>query len=169
MDYEHFMQTALRQAQQALDHNEFPVGCAIVDQHRVVATGRRHGTTSGSINEVDHAEMIALRALAAQSTAFTPRNLTAFCTMEPCLMCFGALILSGVRRIVYAYEDVMGGATRCDLGSLTPLYQKSPPTVIPDILRPQSLALFKAYFEDPRNQYWRSSLLARYTLEQQIE
>ena len=169
MDYEHFMLQALRQAQQALDHNEFPVGCAIVHQNHVVATGRRHGTTGGSINEIDHAEMVALRAMTAQSNAFNNGDLTAFCTMEPCLMCFGALILSGVRCIVYAYEDVMGGATRCDLSSLTPLYQKPLPTVIPDILRQKSLALFKTYFEDPQNQYWKSSLLARYTLEQSTE
>ena len=168
MNYDHFMRQALQQARHALDQNEFPVGCAIVYQNQVIATGRRRGTLGKSTNEVDHAEMLALRSLAESAQPYDNGDLTAFCTMEPCLMCYGALILSGVHKIVYAYEDVMGGATRCDLGSLTPLYQKALPEVIPDVLRHQSLALFKTYFKDPRNQYWKASLLARYTLEQPI-
>ena len=86
--------------------------------------------------------------------------------MEPCLMCYSALILAGIGTIVYAYEDVMGGGTGCDLAKLTPLYQSSPIRVVPNVLRSESLKMFKSYFSDPANNYWKQSLLAKYTLRQ---
>ena len=86
--------------------------------------------------------------------------------MEPCLMCLGALVLSGIGEIVYAYEDVMGGGTRCDLTKLTPLYKNFKFSIVPSVLRNESLQLFKAFFQNPKNAYWRGSLLASYTLSQ---
>ncbi|MBU1181693.1 MAG: nucleoside deaminase, partial [Proteobacteria bacterium] len=87
-------------------------------------------------------------------------------TMEPCLMCFGAILLSGIGKIVYAYEDVMGGGTGCGIDSLSPLYKNSPVKIIPGILRKESLEIFKAYFSNPSNSYCKGSLLADYTLSQ---
>ena len=91
-------------------------------------------------------------------------KITVFCTMEPCLMCYGALILAGVGGIVFAYEDVMGGGTGCELFRLKPLYKNSPVTVVPGVMRAESLNLFKTYFSNPANSYWKQSLLAEYTL-----
>ena len=84
--------------------------------------------------------------------------------MEPCLMCYSALILAGIGNIVYAYEDVMGGGTGCDLSQLNPLYKNSSVKIVPNILRHESLKLFKDYFVDPANVYLKRSLLAEYTL-----
>ena len=81
-------------------------------------------------------------------------------------MCFGAILISGIGRIVFAYEDVMGGGTRCDLSSLAPLYRERDIDIMADVLRGESLTLFKRFFSDPRNTYWKGSLLARYTLAQ---
>ena len=81
-------------------------------------------------------------------------------------MCLGAIILSGTGRLVYAYEDIMGGAANCDLGKLNPLYQKSAITIVPGILRKDSLKLFKTFFSNRRNNYWKDSLLSVYTLQQ---
>jgi tRNA(adenine34) deaminase len=60
----------------------------------------------------------------------------------------------------------MGGGTSCDLTKLTPLYKDSGISIVPSILRKESLKLFKAFFENPKNAYWRGSLLAGYTLSQ---
>ena len=114
VDYQHFMTAALDQATQALEAGEFPVGCVLVHQYRVIASGQRRGTAAGGRNETDHAEMMALQAYYALENAPDPNEITAFCTMEPCLMCLASLVLSGIRTIVYGYEDVMGGAARCD-------------------------------------------------------
>jgi tRNA(adenine34) deaminase len=164
MDHDYFMKKALDQARHALDAGDFPVGCVLVGDGKVLATGMRLGTSQDAPNEVDHAEMNALRQL-AETTAPTGA-LTAYCTMEPCLMCFGALIISGVKTIVYAYEDAMGGATACDLSRLAPLYQQADVTIVPHVMRAESLAFFKAFFQNPQNQYWPDSLLAQYTLDQ---
>jgi tRNA(adenine34) deaminase len=86
--------------------------------------------------------------------------------MEPCLMCYAALILAGIGKIVYAYEDVMGGGSSCDLSGLKPLYKKSSITVVANVMRTESLKLFQAYFSNPANSYWKNSLLAEYTRDQ---
>ena len=116
------------------------------------------------MNEIDHAEMIALKQLAGSKEDLDKNRITAFCTLEPCLMCFGALLVSGIGEIVYAYEDVMGGGTKCDLTNLTPLYKNCQTAIVPNILRAKSLNLFKAYFENSKNAYLKGSLLAGYTL-----
>ena len=165
MDDVYFMGKALEQARMALEAGEFPVGAVLAHGDRVLASGRRSGTAGGRPNEVDHAEMGALRALADLAAAPDPRNITLYCTLEPCLMCYSALLLTGVGRIVYAYEDAMGGGTGCDLTTAGPLYAPRRPEIVPRLLRRESLALFTAYFTSPRNAYWRGSLLAEYTLK----
>jgi tRNA(adenine34) deaminase len=166
MDYEYFMKKALDQARKALDAGEFPVGCVLVHQNRILATGARKGSMGNFPNEIDHAEMIALKCLADMEIHKDKKEMVLFTTMEPCLMCLGALILSGISKVVYAYEDVMGGGTGCNLAGLTPLYRNQKISIVPHILRQQSLELFKAFFQNPENSYWRGSHLAEYTLRQ---
>ena len=162
-----FMEQALAQAGEALEAGEFPVGCVIADGRMVVATGARTGSSGVQPNELDHAEMVALRKLYTEG-GFERRSgpLSLYCSMEPCLMCFGAILLNGISRIVYAYEDVMGGGTACQLDGLPRLYAESGIYISGGLLREKSLALFQAFFRDPRQSYWRGSLLARYTLAQ---
>jgi tRNA(adenine34) deaminase len=166
---EFFMAEALRHAQRALAAGEFPVGCVLVSEGQVVATGAREGTVASKSNETDHAEIAALRRLNLLDPAPDPEGITAFCTLEPCLMCFGALLIAGIHRIVYAYEDAMGGGTRCDLLSLPPLYRNAEVIITPHMLRARSLALLKRFFAAPGNRYLSGSLLATYTLSQPNE
>ena len=160
------MGKALKQARKALSAGEFPVGCVMVYQDRILVTGSRRGTSGDFPNEIDHAEMIALKHLTDLKINTDKNRIVLFTTLEPCLMCVGALILSGISEIVYAYEDIMGGGTNCDLTKLSPLYKNSQISIIPNILRKESLELFKVFFKNPENFYWRGSLLARYTLNQ---
>jgi len=166
MDYERFMKKAIDRAKEAFLAGEFPVGCVIVNGDRVIAGGRRRNSRGGMINETDHAEMNALKRLSETGPHENYGNFTLFTSLEPCLMCYGAIILSGVGHIVYAYEDVMGGGVGCALESLTPLYKNSGIRVEGGVLRMESLALFKKYFSDPKNEYWGKSLLARHVLSQ---
>ena len=165
MDYEYFMKIALDQARQALRAGEFPVGCVLVHRNKILVTGARKGTTGDGLNEIDHAEIVALQRLLELENQVERCQITAFSTMEPCLMCYSALILAGIGSIVYAYEDVMGGGTGCDLSQLNPLYKTSSVKIVPNILRHESLKLFKDYFADPANVYLKRSLLAEYTLD----
>lgn len=160
------MTKALQEAEAAYSRGEFPVGCVIVQGGDVVASGSRTGTSSkmSRPSEIDHAEIRALKSLERSKTSFASEAAVLYCTMEPCLMCFGAIILSGIRRIVYAYEDVMGGGTGCDVKKMTPLYQNSGVEIVPGVLRAPSLQLFEKFFLAEDNLYWKNSLLERYTL-----
>lgn len=167
-NHEYFMKEALSLAKTALEEGEFPVGCIIVYKDKIIATGKREGTAKSVSNEVDHAEIMALRNLAEKKSIneADKQDSTIYCTMEPCLMCFGAILLSGIGKIVYAYEDVMGGGTSCDTNNLAPLYKNRRISIYSGILRQESLDIFKKYFNNPSNIYWKGSLLASYTLSQ---
>ena len=162
-----YMDLALRWAGEALAAGEFPVGCVIADHSGPVAEGCR-AHSRGAANELDHAEIVALRGLLTERPDIAREGLTVYSTMEPCLMCFATLLLNGIQRIVYAYEDAMGGGTGLDLSGLPPLYRQMQFTVLPGVRRAESLALFKQFFADPANNYWQGSLLAEYTLGQEL-
>ncbi|MCF8045221.1 MAG: nucleoside deaminase [Desulfarculaceae bacterium] len=162
------MTSALEQAREAHGRGEFPVGCVVVQDRRIVATGKRHGTSpsAASFGEMEHAEINCIKNLEENGALKNPDPAVLFCTMEPCLMCYGAIIISGIRDIVYAYEDPMGGGTGCDLTSLPPLYSTCRMKITPGILRGESLRLFYDFFTSGRNEYWKNSLLADYTIRQ---
>jgi tRNA(adenine34) deaminase len=166
--HEQYMQTALNQAEEALVHGEFPVGAVFVHNDQIVASGRREKSQDQKdvVNEVDHAEILALRNFLSLKSNIPHAELTVYSTMEPCLMCYSTMILNGIQRIVYAYEDVMGGGTNLPLLQLNPLYQEMKVEIVPNILRAESLSLFKQFFANPANNYWKDSLLSSYTLSQ---
>ena len=159
------MRKALQEAQKALLSNEFPVGCVVVSENHIIATGSRMKTAGPTANELDHAEMVALRRL--ETLNHEPSGMTLYTTLEPCLMCFGAILIHGIGQVVYAYEDVMGGGTGCVRDKMPALYKNSKISIIPNVLRKECLNLFKAFFSDPENTYWKNSLLAEYTLSQE--
>ncbi|MCP4669739.1 MAG: nucleoside deaminase [Desulfobacula sp.] len=162
------MNLALDQAKKAFDKGEFPVGCVIVNAEKVISSGARRGTNKNQavFSEIDHAEIRALKHLETMNKVFAPEKLTLFSTMEPCLMCFGAILLAGIKKIVYSFEDPMGGGTSCDLSKLPPLYAQSGINVVSGVLRQKSLDLFYDFFNKETNLYWKNSYLESYTLEQ---
>ncbi|MHB8791522.1 MAG: deaminase [Desulfobulbaceae bacterium] len=163
--HEHCMRLALNEAAAALQAGEFPVGCVLVSGGRAVAAARRRNSSGPGANELDHAEVLGLRELLQQSPGADCREITVYSTMEPCLMCFATLLLSGIRRFVWAYEDVMGGGTGLELKQLPELYAGMEVELVPGVLRSESLALFQEFFRC--HSYWGDSLLARYTLAQE--
>lgn len=164
-DHQKYMTLAIEQAQIAYFSGEFPVGCVIVSDGVVVASGRRANTTEG-ISEMDHGEMVALRNLLEGGVKYDMSQVIVYATMEPCLMCYSTLILNGVRKIVYAYEDIMGGGTNLPLSKLNPLYKEMNVEVVGKVMRKESLHLFKQFFMNPENNYWKDSILSQYTLNQ---
>ncbi len=166
MDHGFYMEKALKHAKEALSKNEFPVGCVIVHNNEIISSGLRKGSGKTIPNETDHAEIVALKKLSENKKVINRSELTIYCTMEPCLMCFGAIMISGIKKIVYSYEDAMGGGTNCNLSDLNPLYKNSGIEIVPDILRKKSLNLFKKFFLNPENNYWKGSFLEEYTLKQ---
>lgn len=166
IQHETFMKKALVLAEEALSLGEFPVGCVLVTRGNVISEGRRTGTSAEMVQELRHAEMNALSGLSPDTDPQTLPDLTLYCTMEPCMMCFCASVLSNVKTIVYAYEDVMGGGCNVDRNGFSPLFRDAKITIVPHILRETSLVLFQKFFSGKTRSYWKDSLLATYTLEQ---
>ena len=160
-----FMTQALSLAREALILGEFPVGCVIEFDGGVIATGNRRSTRQSS-NEIDHAEIIALRNALETSIDLDLSKVTVYSTMEPCLMCFSTLIVNGVKKFVYGYEDAMGGGTNLPLRQLAPLYRDLEPEIEGGVMRGECLELFKTFFSTVGSAYLKDSYLAQYTLQQ---
>ena len=163
-EHEQFMAVALDEARLALAEGEFPVGCVMTANGKVLARGRRHNSAEGCRNEIDHAEILTLRRLIHGQPSLDLAAVTVYSTLEPCLMCYTTMLLSGIRSFVWAYEDVMGGGANLPLYMLNTLYAQMRVHLIDRVLRTDSLLLFQQFFRT--GTYWQDSLLARYTLAQ---
>jgi tRNA(adenine34) deaminase len=102
------MQAALAEAQLAAEKNEIPVGAVVVTGGDIIARGYNR-----SITEHDpsgHAEIVALRAAGSAGANHRLVDATLFVTLEPCVMCVGALVQARIRRLVFAAYDEKAGA-----------------------------------------------------------
>ena len=108
-DDERFMKAALAEAQAAYDEGEIPVGAVIVAGGRIIA--RAHNLTETLCDVTAHAEMQAITAAANQLGGKYLRGCTLYVTVEPCVMCAGALGWSQIDRVVYGAPDVKRGYT----------------------------------------------------------
>lgn len=125
------------------------------------------GTTQEQafFNEIDHAEIRALKNLETIQSGLSFGKISLYTTVEPCLMYFSAIILTGIKQVAYAFEDPMGDEIRCDAKKLPILYEQSNIQVVPGALRQKSLDLFYNFFNKETNLYWKDSCLEGYTLE----
>jgi tRNA(adenine34) deaminase len=104
----YFMQMALREAEAAYEAGEVPVGAVIVLHGRLI--GRGHNQVEQLGDPTAHAEMIAITAAAEQFESWRLLDAELFCTLEPCAMCAGALVLARVSRVVFGARDPKFGA-----------------------------------------------------------
>ena len=103
------MQLALEQAQVAATENEVPVGAVLVSEHNeLLAVG--HNRPISSHDPTAHAEIIVLRQAAKNNKNYRLINTTLYVTLEPCVMCVGALIHARVKKLVYGAQEHKTGA-----------------------------------------------------------
>jgi tRNA(adenine34) deaminase len=106
-DDQYFMQQALRQAKLAFDAGEIPVGALVVWDNKIISRG--HNQVEQLNDSTAHAEIIAMTsAFNELGTKYLPEA-TLYITLEPCLMCSGAIYWAKLGRIVYGAEDVKNG------------------------------------------------------------
>ncbi len=103
-----FMQKALREAQKAYNKDEVPVGAVVVCDGEVIARG--FNNRENSYDPIGHAEIIALRKAAKRLGRWRLSDCTLYVTLEPCLMCAGAIINARLKRLVYGCPDPKAGA-----------------------------------------------------------
>lgn len=111
---EHWMSEALKLAQKAADLGEVPVGALIVKDGKLLSEGFNCRETKA--NPLGHAELIAIQEASRRLNAWRLIDCTLYVTLEPCVMCSGALVQSRIGRVVYGTVDPKGGG-------LTSLYQ----------------------------------------------
>jgi tRNA(Arg) A34 adenosine deaminase TadA len=100
---ESWMLQALAEARAAAAEGEVPVGCVVVSGEQVI--GRGHNRTEALNDPTAHAEVIAMSAAAATLCNWRLTGATVYCTVEPCLMCTGGLVLARPARVVYGTPD----------------------------------------------------------------
>jgi tRNA(adenine34) deaminase len=103
-----WMREALLEAQKAFEENEVPVGVVVVHNNKIV--GRGHNQTEKLKDPTAHAEIIALSAAANYLNNWRLTETSVYITLEPCLMCSGALILSRIKRLIFGTYDEKFGA-----------------------------------------------------------
>ena len=96
---EKYIKLALKEAQKAYKKGEVPVGCVIVYNNEIIA--RAHNTRHKNKSALDHAEILAIKKANKKLNAWMLDNATIYVTLEPCLMCAGAIFQSRIKRVVY--------------------------------------------------------------------
>lgn len=104
---EYFMKEALKEAQKAFDEDEVPVGAIVVCDNKIIA--RAHNMTEKLNDVTAHAEMLAITSTTNFLGGKYLNECTIYVTLEPCVMCAGALYWSQVKKIVYAASDEKRG------------------------------------------------------------
>ena len=136
---EKWMDEALKEARQAASEGEIPCGAVVVCNGRVV--GRGHNMTERLADVTAHAEILAITAAAQSLGAKYLNDCTLYVTLEPCVMCAGALAWSQIGRIVYAAHDPKRGYARL---SPSPLHPKT--IVTHSVRQSEAEQLIKLFF-----------------------
>lgn len=139
MDDTYYMRQALAEARQAAGRGEIPVGAVVVCKDRIIA--RAHNLTETLTDVTAHAEMQAITAAASTLGGKYLNECTLYVTVEPCVMCAGALGWAQLGRLVFGAEDVKRGYRRYAPQALHPKTE-----VVQGLLADECAALMKAFF-----------------------
>jgi tRNA(adenine34) deaminase len=151
---QYFMTAAITEALAALNEGVFPVGSVIVRGEEIVAKAHKF---HGGMHRFDHAECLAMRK-AFETTDTNGTDLCVYSNLEPCTMCFGAMLNARIKRVVFALEDPYDGyAKKYDKTHATPRHQDRIPEVVGGVLREESRLLFNEYFRTTENVFWKNA------------
>ncbi|MEK6598896.1 MAG: tRNA adenosine(34) deaminase TadA [Deltaproteobacteria bacterium] len=105
---EWFMREALKEAEKAAQKGEVPIGAVIVSDNKIIARG--HNLKESTADATAHAEIIAIKKASKKLGRWRLTDSTIYVTLEPCLMCMGALIQARIERLVFGCYDPKAGA-----------------------------------------------------------
>ncbi len=140
---EYFMKEALKEAQKAFDADEIPVGAVIVTGNKIIA--RAHNLSETLNDATAHAEMQAITAAAEYLGSKYLNKCILYVTLEPCMMCAGALNWSQIGKIVYGASDDKKGYKKYKPPLLHPKTE-----IVPGIMENECAALLIDFFKNKR-------------------
>ncbi len=150
---EYFMQHALKQAQVAFDEDEVPIGAVVVMNNKIIS--KAYNQVEKLNDATAHAEILALTsAFDSMGSKYLPEA-SLYVTVEPCLMCTGAMYWSKVKRIVYGASDLKSGSLRFFIDEdglikpeVWPFHPKA--ELVKGIMENECAALMKLFFKNKR-------------------
>lgn len=145
MTDEYFMKLALKEAEKAFEEDEVPVGAIITIGDRIISRG--YNMVEKLNDTTAHAEIIALTSAFNQLGAKYLPEATLYVTVEPCLMCTGAMYWSKIGRVVWGTDDEKNGHRRIT-GTEWPFHPKT--TIEKGILKEEAAMLMKSFFKSKR-------------------
>jgi tRNA(adenine34) deaminase len=144
-----FMYAALQEAEKAFKDDEIPVGAVVVHKNQII--GRGYNQIEKLKDATAHAEMIAITAAANHLRDWRLNECDIFVTLEPCIMCTGALLASRIRELYFGASDLKFGAC----GSIYNLAEENKTNheikVFSGLLTKESEDLLKSFFNKKRN------------------
>ncbi len=146
---EFYMRAALRQAEKACAEDETPVGAVIVHEGRIIGRGRNRREQSQDVTR--HAEIEAIRQACRHFGSWRLDGCTLYVTLEPCVMCAGAIVQSRIARVFYGANDPKAGAA----GSVTNIFDLSinhQTAIIGGLLHAECSKILKDFFRRRREQ-----------------
>jgi tRNA(Ile)-lysidine synthase len=143
----HHMRQALAQADEAAGDGEVPVGAVVVCNGQVIGEGRNR--REGDHDPTGHAEVVALKQAAKSLGSWNLQGCTLYVTLEPCLMCTGALLHAHISRVVYAAANARDGALGSVVDGLAGPW-KHQPTVRRGVLRREAEHRLQRFFKEAR-------------------
>ena len=148
MNHDTFMRQALAEAEKARDAGEVPIGAIVVADGNVIGAGFNHPISAH--DPTAHAEVIALRAAAQAVGNYRLTDATMYVTVEPCLMCVGAMVHARIGLVVYGAAEPKAGA----LQSMTNAHElpglNHRLATLGGVLESESRDLLRAFFKDRR-------------------
>ena len=148
MDIEEAMRRALEEARSAAVRGDVPVGAVVLHEGRVIAA--RHNEREATSDPTAHAEVLALRDAAAALGRWRLDDCTLVVTLEPCVMCAGAVLNARIGHLVYGAADLKGGATASLYNVCADPRLNHNPPVTHGVLATESAALLEQFFAERR-------------------
>lgn len=145
MTDEYFMTQALKEARMAFEEGEVPVGAVVVINEKIIARG--HNMVERLNDPTAHAEMIALTSAFNHLGSKYLADAALYITVEPCLMCAGAIYWSKLNKIVYGADDEKNGYKKTS-GTNWPFHPKA--ELIRGVLKDECAQLMKDFFKSKR-------------------
>ncbi len=149
MTHEFYMAMALREAQQAFDEEEVPVGAVIVQGERVIASA--HNQREQLRDPTAHAEMIAITQAADSIGGWRLEECTLYVTLEPCPMCGGAILQARIPVVVYGATDGKAGAVQSLYHLLDDERLNHRADVVSGVMAEQCGEILTRFFQEQRN------------------
>ncbi len=144
MDDEFWMRLALEESLHALEHNDVPIGALAVRDGVII--GRGHNCRERDHDPTGHAEMVAIREAARLIGHWRLEGVTLYCTLEPCAMCAGAMVLARLPRLVYAAPDPKAGAGGSVMNLIQHPQLNHRVEVVSGLLADESAQYLRAFF-----------------------